>query len=73
MYRQVLNTNVVGPFLVSLALLPSLRRKERRTIVQVSTSAAQACVEHTVALLCHHTQSPHESQLQLKLGRCEQI
>ena len=57
MYRQVLNTNVVGPFLVSLALLPSLRKKERRTIVQVGTSAAHARVEHAVALLCHHTQS----------------
>ena len=37
MYRQVLDTNVVGPFLVSLALLPSLRKKESRTIVQVGS------------------------------------
>ncbi len=49
MYRQLLDTNVVGPFLVALALLPSLRKKESRTIVQVGTPAP-------IALLCHHTQ-----------------
>ena len=49
MYRQVLDTNVVGPFLVALALLPTLRKKESRTIVQVGTPAPQACVVQ------HHT------------------
>ena len=46
-YRQVLDTNVVGPFLVALDLLPSLRKKESRTIVQVGAPAPpQACVVH---------------------------
>ena len=64
MYRQVLDVNVVGPFLVSLALLPSLRKKERRTIVQVGTSAAQARAEHAVraiALLCQRTRCTRPS------------
>ena len=38
MYRQVLTTNVVGPFLLSVALLPSLRKRDTRTIVQVGAT-----------------------------------
>lgn len=56
MYRQLLDTNVVGPFLVALALLPSLRKKESRTIVQVGHSCP-----HCAAV------SPHTAFMRTRL------